>query len=386
VWAGAQTKAEAASADAAVQVGPFALSPRFFLRDIGVDSNPRNVADDPQRDFTFTTGPGLGTWMHVGRLWVTSESAIEWLYYNETAGQRAFNVKQDLLLELDLLRVVPHAGAGYDRSRRQLNFELDGRLEQTATYASVGVEFKPGARTSIDFQGERRSLSYGDEALDGVLLAGQLNRESQQAGVVVRYALTPLTTLVVDAAVQQDRFEFDDLRDSDAVRILPGLEFQPFALISGSARIGVKQFRTRDESVPDYTGLITSVDVAYTLRDRIRFTVRSTRDVEYSIEPLEPFYVSNGLDLEIVRVIGLDWDVVLSAGRTTLDYQAIGNGEVLGRTERTDEVRRYGVGLGRHVGEDIRVGFDVFHAERRSDLPARAYSGWRTGGSLTYGF
>jgi hypothetical protein len=308
------------------------------------------------------------------------------VHYTEATDQRAFNVKQNVRLDLDLLHVIPHAGAGYERSRRPLNFELDGRLEETRTHAGIGVEFKPGERTSFDLEGVKRRISYGDETFGGVDLSERLNRETEEARLSFRYALTPLTTFVATTGLQRDRFEFDPIRDSDSLRIVPGLEFEPFALISGSVMIGVQQFETRDDEVPDFTGLVAEVDVAYTVRDVVRFTVRSTRDVQYSIEPLEPFFVNSGVEFEVVRVIGLSWDVVARAGRTTLAYQATEDGRLLGHAERTDLVTRYGAGIGRHLGEEIRVGIDIIHTDRRSDRPGRGYSGWRTGGSLTYGF
>lgn len=382
----AQTAAESSAAQARLTVGPFALSPRFSLRDVGVDSNVFNEESNPRRDFTMTAGPGLDTWLRIGRLWVTSNSTVEWVYFSEATTQRAFNVGQDVRLDLDLLRVVPHVGGGYARSRRRLNLEIDGRLEETVTYAEAGVELKPGPRTVIDLRGRRQRIRYGDEVFGGVSLASRLDRESDSASLDVRYELTPLTTFVVQTGMQQDRFAFDPVRDSDALRVLPGFEFEPFALISGKAMVGFERFETRDATVPDFRGVVAEVDVAYTVRDAFQFTVRATRDVEYSIELLEPFYVSTGAEIEIVRVIGLSWDVVGRAGRTALAYQAVENGLLAGRADRTDRVDQYGVGLGRHLGEDLRVGIDVTYAERRSDLPGRSYSGWRTGGSLTYGF
>jgi hypothetical protein len=165
---------------------------------------------------------------------------------------------------------------------------------------------------------------------------------------------------------------------------VPGLEFKPFALISGEVHVGVRQFDAQDEGVPDFTGVVANVDVAYTIVDTIRLTVRTTRDVDYSFELLNPYYVSTGGDLELVRVLGLTWDVVLRGGRTALNYRARDLGApVEGRRDVTDTI---GAGIGRYFGENIRVGFDVNHMRRRSMQPGRSFSGFRTGGSITYGF
>lgn len=383
----AQTSAETAAADARIQKGPVALTPRLSLRDIGLDSNVLNSESEPQRDFTFTAGPALDAWMRVGRLWVSSTSTLEWLYFQRSRDQRAFNAEQITRLDLDLQHLIPHVEAGYSRSRRRQNLEIDAHVLRKDTSLSAGVELRLGARTALDFKAGRVESAFGDEAFGGVALAQALNHDSESAGLALRYVLTPLTTFVFDAGVTRDRFEFDALRDSDSLRVVPGLIFKPFALISGEVHVGVKQFETRDARVPDFTGVVAEVDLSYTVVDTIRLTVRTARDVEYSFETLDPYYISTGVDIELVRVMGLDWDVVVRAGRTALDYQSItglsAGGSATGRRDLNDVL---GAGFGRHLGENIRVGFDVNHVRRLSDQPGRSYSGLRTGGSFTYGF
>lgn len=381
-----QTSASEAAAEARLRAGPIALNPRFALRDVGIDTNVLNEEDQPQRDFTMTAGPGLEAILRVGRVWVTSTSGVEWVYYRTLESQRSFNVEQRVRVDLDLLHLVPHVEAGYERARQRINFELDGRLEERRTDVGAGLEIRPGARTVIDLRGSRTRVDFADELFAGTPLANVLNREESRAGIDVEYALTPLTTLTFESALVQERFEASSFRDSDSLRLVPGLQFDPFALISGEVHVGMQRFETREESIPDYTGLVASVDVSYTLRDNIRFTVRTERDVQYSIEELEPFYVRTGAGLEVTKVIGLNWDVVATAHRTGLAYQAVEGAVVLDRDARVDRIDEYRLGLGRHLGENIRVGVDVMHIERRSDRPGRSYAGWRTGGSVTYGF
>jgi hypothetical protein len=382
----AQTGAEAAAAEARIQAGPISLTPRFVLRDVGVDTNVLNEEQNPQRDFTMTTGPGLDAWMRVGRLWVSSKSDVEWVYFADTETQRSFNVGQEVRLDLDLMHVVPHATVGYSRQRRRPNLEIDARVLEISNTKSGGLLLKLGPRTSVDLKAGRATLDYGAEFFAGTALANALNREVDHAGLRVEYAATPLTTIVFEGELQRERFEFDPIRDSHSFRIMPGLSFKPLALISGRASVGLRKIDLEDDRVPDFAGVVSSVDVAYTVRDAFRVTVRTARDVDYSFDPVRPYFVSMGIDLEVVRVIGLYWDVVARAGRTTLDYQALETGVPMLAGDERDVIDQFGVGLGRHLGENIRVGVDVVHGERRSDLPGRSYRGWRTGGTVTYGF
>ena len=46
---------------------------------------------------------------------------------------------------------------------------------------------------------------------------------------------------------------------------------------------------------------------------------------------------------------------------------------------------QYGFGGGYRLGETVRFGVDANHVERDSELPGRAYEGWRIGGTIDYG-
>ena len=53
--------------------------------------------------------------------------------------------------------------------------------------------------------------------------------------------------------------------------------------------------------------------------------------------------------------------------------------------DRTDHIRLYGIGFGTHLGQDVRLGFNVDWERRTSVLANREYKGLRYGSSLTYG-
>ncbi len=53
---------------------------------------------------------------------------------------------------------------------------------------------------------------------------------------------------------------------------------------------------------------------------------------------------------------------------------------------RTDAVHSLGVGVGYHLGKELRLGFNVDKARRDSEVESRPYEGWKYGASLTYGF
>ena len=50
-----------------------------------------------------------------------------------------------------------------------------------------------------------------------------------------------------------------------------------------------------------------------------------------------------------------------------------------------DRVDLYGVGFGRFLGDDIRIGLDLNNVRRVSTIPSREYEGFRFGVSISYG-
>ena len=208
-----------------------------------------------------------------------------------------------------------------------------------------------------------------------------------------RYALTPLTTLLLDTEYVREKFEFDAMRNSAGFRLLPGVEFKPMALISGTARVGYRQLNFDSPDVPDYNGLVGSVNLGYTLLGTTRLAVQFDRDVQYSFEQREPYYVLTGVTGTITQRLNITWDLQARAGNQSLAYRQTilagsGSGSVAQGTGagRTDHVVFYGGGVGYRLGPDVRLGFNVDYYTRRSDIDIRQYQGLRVGSSVTYGF
>jgi hypothetical protein len=372
-------------ADARLQLGPVGLTPRFALRDIGIDTNVFNAAGDPERDFTGTVAPGLDAAMRLGRLRLTSETTANWTYFHRLTSQRALNVEQHARLDLDLLHVVPFVTGEYVRTRQRPNLEIDERVQQTRNGSGAGVLFRTGGRLELEAAVSRHQVDLGQTRFGNALLANALNRESSEGAITMRYEVTPLTRFVLRAATRYDRFDTSRVRDSDSISVEPGFEFSPSALFSGTATLGVRRFETRADVAPDFTGLIASVNLKYVLRDMTRFVVEVRRDVEYSFETDRPFFVSTMEALEVTQLVGYSWDVVGRVSFATLDYQHL-LGPGLDLASRTDRRLGYGAGLGRRLGDDLRIGFDVDVVRRTSDLDARRFDGLRVGGSVTYGY
>lgn len=373
--------------DAKVHLGPLALEPRFALRQLGVDTNVFNSADSPVKDFTASFAPGVDTWLRFGRARLSTQTELEWTYFKKAAGQRAFNTTQLARLEFDLARVMPFVGGGVINMRQRPNLEIDARVRQHRTLSNLGTRVELGGRSRLDVDARRERIDFGDDGFGSDELATTLNREVTEGGVAFRMDVTPLTTLVLRTGVSYDVFEFSQLRDSDSLTVLPGLEIKPSALISGKAMVGFRHFDAKHDIVPDFSGVIAAVDVAYVMREMTRFGVKIDRNLEYSFQIDKPYYIATSLIFDVKQALGPFWDVVGRAGRARLSYESfdVGTGNAFGPAQR-EQLVTYGIGIGRRLGDNVRVGVDVDHGRRRSDAERREYDGFKVGGSFTYGY
>jgi hypothetical protein len=373
--------------DARVHLGPLALGPRFALRQLGVDTNVFNSPDHPVKDFTASFAPGIDTWLRFGRARLSTQTEVEWTYFNKAASQRAFNSTQLARIEVDLATVTPFVGGGVISTRQRPSLEIDARVRQHRTLASVGTRVELGGRSRLDVDARRERLDYGDDGVGSNELAATLNREVSEGGVAFRMDVTPLTTLVVRTGVSYDVFEYARLRDSHSLTVLPGLEIKPSALISGKAMVGFRRFDAKSGAIPDFSGVIAAVDVGYVMREMTRFGVKVDRNLEYSFQIDKPYYIATSANVDVRQALGPAWDIVGRAGHATLAYESftldVGNAFGPGDRER---ITTYGVGIGRRLGENVRVGLDVDHGRRRSDAERRVYEGFKVGGSFTYGY
>lgn len=363
--------------------GPLGLSPRIQVNNVGVDTNVFNAAGEPQRDVTATVSPGADSWLRVGRAQLSLSTTLDWAYFRRATEQRWLGVTQEGRFDLLFNRLHPYVSGAYASTRQRPNLEIDVRVRQKQQRLGVGTALRVGSRLTFDVTAAQSRVDFGDTAFGQAEIAAALNRESRAASLSARVVLTPLTTFVVQSSVVQDRFDASSLRDSDSVLVVPGLEFQPRALIAGRVSVGFRQFDVLDPTVPDYQGAVAAVEVSYIAREMTRFEVAMARDVDYSVEELQPYSVVTNAGLTVTQVIGFNWYVLGRASRARLDYRSLPGQSA--DAARRDHVTLVGAGVARRIGTDLRVGFDVDRVSRDSPIAGRDYDGYRLGGSISYG-
>jgi Putative beta-barrel porin 2 len=362
--------------------GPLRFTPSLVLNNIGVDTNVYNETTDPKQDTTGAVGPAVDLWLRPGRARLSGKASGQYLYFKKYDNQRGWNTNDELKFELPLSRLQPFAMGSYTNTHDRPGFEIDSRSRAATNKVALGTALRVSANTSIVLTGSRTITAFDQNATFlGATLAQELNRQSDLEQLQFRYQLTKLTTLVVNSDAIQDRFEFAKNRNADSLRFMPGFEFKPFALISGSVAVGFRHFNGLNEELPDYNGVVASVNARYA-RTATLVRLRLDRDLNFSYQDATPYYTANSAELELTQRLTQTWDVVGKGVLQELAYRQLRPLPTVGSTETG---RGAGFGVGYWVGQTLRLSVEAMYSARRSGETARQYDGLRVGASVSYG-
>ncbi len=369
-----------------IQLGPVTLNPAIDLTNLGVDTNVFNdPAGQEQDDFTFTLVPRSDVWMKMGPTWVSGNIREDLVWYQTFESERSANTSANVNWIVPLNRLRFSVGTGYLWARERPSYEIDARVPRVEALVNGAVEIRALSRTYFGVQASRRRVDYQSDAsfLD-VALQAALNRVSTDVSVSARHELTPLTSISVDVGRLSDRFDISSLRDSDSTTAGIQVTFDPSAVIKGSARAGYRDFEAKDPTVPGYRGPTLAVDLSYVLLGSTKFGIQLSRDVQYSYDVNQPYYLQSGLATTIQQQVFGPLDVVAGLNFYSLAYRDR-SGTIVLYPDRVDENRSYNLGVGYHVSPDLRVGVRVEKQWRNTDVAARQFEGLRIGLAVSYG-
>jgi hypothetical protein len=138
--------------------------------------------------------------------------------------------------------------------------------------------------------------------------------------------------------------------------------------------------------LPEFNGLVAQLGLSYTLLGATAFGVTCSRDLTYSYEQLQPFFVDNSAGASVRRALGRKFDTIVSADRHEYTYKDLLTAPVTG-TPRIDVTWNYTASVGYRVGRDGRIGFGASYWTRDSTTrPFRNYDNLRLGSTMTLGF
>jgi hypothetical protein len=183
--------------------------------------------------------------------------------------------------------------------------------------------------------------------------------------------------------IHRDRFERSPVRDADRLLVGPSVDFDAGASVVGHVRVGYQRFDPIDPIVADYRGVAALADLRYTLRDLTEAKLEMRRDVDYSYDPIQPYYLEAGGVLTVSqRVIG-PLQVIAVGERHTLRHQRLAQASFDGRTEITHTA---GGGFALQIRKQMRFELIYQSTRRTSTEPGwREYERRRLFASVFYG-
>jgi hypothetical protein len=376
--------------NARVHVGPFYLTPSVQLKELGVDSNVFNAAGQQKSDFTVTFGPKLNMWVPVARRALfTSSAATDIVWYAEYTSERSIDPQFHARGEVYLQRITLFGENTFLNTRQRPNYEIDLRSRHVENNALAGIEVALTPKLSIEAAGRRFDTRYdADAQFDGTSLQETLNRKTTGVVVTARHKATVLTTLAMRYENLLDTFEYSPTRDSRSYRVMPGVEFKPRALINGSAYVGYRAFTPEAANVlPEFSGLVAHLGLSYTILGSTTVGVTYRRDLTYSYEAEQPFFIDGSVGASLRRALGARFDVLVSADRHKYAYEDLLTSDAVLLPQRIDTTWNYAASIGYRLRDTGRIGLGVSYWTRESTTRRfREYDNLRIGTTATYGF
>ena len=371
-----------------VRLGPLMMNPTISISNIGIDRNVFNDPPDksPKEDFTFTVTPLSDFWLHLGPTWVTASmnESINW--YQKYASERTANNQYKLGWSVPGSRMSFKVDGSYINARERPGFEIDTRAARKETTFNGALDVHALSKSFIGVTASRTQTRFADDAvfLDTNLQLA-LNRVDTAYGVNVRHQLTPLTTIAFNGSRSNARFEFSPERDTVSNSATATVSFASAALVRGSATLGYTDFTPLAGDLPGYRGTIGSVDLTYVLLGSTRFAISGGRGVQYSYDFKQPYFIQSRIGGSVAQQIFGPFDVQVRGDIAFLAYRNRA-GVVVEVPDRTDRTTTVGVGLGFHMGKDLRLSFNIDQNNRDTSVREHQYEKFLVGTALTYGF
>ncbi|HEX6973508.1 MAG TPA: outer membrane beta-barrel protein [Vicinamibacterales bacterium] len=386
------TAIEEVRKNATMHAGPFYVTPVLQLKDLGVDSNVFNAAGDQKSDFMFNLSPKASVWIPSGRrAMISATAATDLVWYATYQSERSIDPQFTVRGDLYFNRLTLFAQDAFLNTRQRPNYEIDLRSRHLENNVLAGGEVKLTPKFSVEVAARRFDTKYdADDFIGSVSLQRTLNRKTTGGQVMARHKVTPLTTISLLYDNLQDRFEYSPARDSNSFRVSPGVEFKPRALIKGRAFVGYRKFEPlHPEILPEFSGVVADLGLSYTVLGATSIGVSFRRDVTYSYEERQPFFIDSSPGISVRRALGRRYDVLVSVDRHTYEYQdvLVDLPAAAPYQSRVDTTWNYSASFGYRLGRDGRIGFGASYWKRESTTVVfRNYDNLVIGTTATYGF
>ena len=364
--------------------GPASFYPQIALRDTGTDSTVYLDSSNPRSDLTYAVTPRVYAVVPIGNTRFIGTGTGDLVYYRTYSDQRSLTAVLEGRYELTSPGFRPFVEVGFASRGDRMGFEIDQRARHTQTTVIAGADIDVTSMTALTGWVGRSATAYDEnQQYVGVMLADQLNHSRDTAAAGARFRVTPLTTVLMAAEFERDRFDLAPLRNADSFRIGPAIAVDTGAALTGNAKGGFRTFTPSYPEVPSFRGFVGTARLHYVLPDLVKLDLEANRDLSYSYDPVQPYYMESGGRLTAEQRIFGPFELIGIAERREIRSQRIGGRAFDGRRELTTSL---GGGFAIKVQNQTRFTFTYERAERTSsESVSRNYERTRVLGSISYG-
>jgi hypothetical protein len=374
---------------AQIELGPVSIYPSLQVVDAGRDDNVFDDNSTPKADYTFTLASRALVVTKIAQNELMFSSGADYVWFRKYASERANNAKHAVRFNLSVSRFKPFIGAMRTNTQTRPNSEIDLRARRLERSVVAGSNFNLSARTAITLSAQLDDSTYDErQTFRGVTLADALNRKGKLYIGGARYAVTPLTTLQVTGNYQEDVFPQSHVRDASRYSVTPAVEFSPDAAIRGRFSAGYEVFRPKDPDLGEHRGVVVDGSVNWSTPSLTSFDLQATRNVSYSYQEAEPYYISTGVRLVVSQRVFWNTELVASGSRELLSYQwRRGIALPPGAAVRRDTADTYGAGIGIPLKRGLKLVLGVEKQRRNSEEhPETNYGRRRLISTVTVGY
>lgn len=372
------------------KLGPLYLTPSLRIVNAGVDTNVFNSRAGEVADTAIALRLGVSGALPVGRrLRLRGNGHVDVNYFGSVSSQRSADRGGEGQAEFDLGPTTWSVAGGGSQGKQRFSIDVDDRILRLEKWGEVGLRLDPSRRLSWNLRGSGRAFEFEKAIVEGSDVREDLNRNSLTATVETRFALTPLTSLLLSAERIEDRFPIalsGSARKLVSYRYLGGFELERRALVKGRILGGIREFPAVvvGASAP-YRTLALMVSASWDLARAGQFTATATRDVRFALRRgrdlpggTRDTYVSTDLKGELTLALPYDFIARSSVGFEQAKYRLpFVHGQ--SSLRRVDHRWTYGFSLLRQVSDTLRIGAALLWSRRNSSLPRFTYEGLRYG-------
>ena len=358
---------------AQLEFGPFSLYPSLQIVDAGKDQNVFNDGTVSKEDYTFTLVSRALVVTRLGLSRLMFSAGSDYVWFQKYQSERSRNAVYALRFNFSASRFRPFIGAERLRTRTRPNHEIDLRARRLERSALGGSDFDLTERIAISVSARLSDTSFEKgEKFRGTDLSDALGRKGRQYSGGVRYKVTPLTTFGVGGSYGEDIFPRSHIRDSETYSLAPSIEFSQDAAIRGSFTVGYEVFKPADPELDQYRGTTAAGSLNWALYNRTVFEVGVNRNVSYSYQDGEPYYLLTTGSLSVGQPLIGPLSLQGSASYDRLAYRwrrgvaPPPSASTSGSLARTDYETVFRGGVGLNLGRGFKVVIAVERSTRRS--------------------